>query len=114
MRDGNASTVSVTLTEAIIASTASVILTKRATASGWKDLGQLRLSEAGTAFESLRPLCNPDRSDHCEHSLCHPDEASNASGRKDLGQLRASEAGTGFESPRPTFFRSESGMNYSA
>jgi hypothetical protein len=28
-----------------------VILTKRATASGWKDLGQLRTSEAGSGFE---------------------------------------------------------------
>ena len=27
-----------------------VILTKRATRSGWKDLGQLRVSEAGTGF----------------------------------------------------------------
>jgi hypothetical protein len=26
-------------------------------ASGWKDLGQLRASEAGSGFGSLRPIC---------------------------------------------------------
>jgi len=57
-----------------------VILTKRANASGWKDLGQLRVSEAGTGFELLP-------SDEA------PESCATAS---ELERCAISETGTGF------------------